>query len=72
MQIAAEIPAAKQIEPARRKPNPSHKRLSFTYSVAANCSCGWHGAAWCGKGARASANGEWLSHRETCERKAKS
>lgn len=51
------------------KPNPQHKRKAFSYGVAANCSCGWRGAMWLGKGARANANGEWHLHREACERK---
>jgi len=49
-----------------RKTNPNHK-ASFSYGVTANCSCGWAGVTWFGKGAKSNAAGEWHSHREKCE-----
>lgn len=64
MQTASQI---LQAAPAR-KPNPAHKRARFTYSVSVSCSCGWTSATWCGRGARKSANAEWLSHREKHEK----
>jgi hypothetical protein len=54
----------------QRKPNPDHKRKPFSYGVAANCSCGWQSSVWFGKGGRYSANNEWHTHREKCEKAA--
>lgn len=52
---------------AQRKTNPDHK-AKFLYGVTANCSCGWQGSTWFGKGSKSNAAGEWHSHLEKCER----
>lgn len=54
--------------PDKRKPNPDHKRIAFSYGVKARCSCGWESSIWLGKGARLNANGEWRMHRDKCEK----
>lgn len=52
----------------KHKTNPNHK-ASFSFGVAARCSCGWCGPTWFGEGAKSNAAGDWHEHRETCERK---
>lgn len=54
----------------RRPTDPNHK-ATFSYGVACTCSCGWRSATWFGKGAKASAAGEWHSHRDKCENEQK-
>ena len=50
-----------------RKTNPNHKLASYSYGVAAYCSCGWRSETTYGKGARADAAAQWHSHRDRCE-----
>lgn len=48
------------------KTNPNHK-ARFIVVIECECSCGWKGAGWCNKGAKANAAAEWRGHREKCE-----
>ena len=56
---------AKQAKHTAGRTNPDHK---FRVGISGNCSCGWSGASWFGKGARTAALYDWRSHRESCER----
>lgn len=53
----------------RTRTNPHHK-AAFSFGCTARCSCGWSGATWYGKGAKANAAGEWHHHRQACEKQS--
>lgn len=54
----------------RIKINPEHK-VSFSYGVTANCSCGWTGTLWLGEAAGYNAANEWRRHLKKCEAEQK-
>lgn len=53
---------------ARQRTNQSHKFDGV--GISGQCSCGWVGANWRGRGARLNAIEDWRCHRENCEKEA--